>query len=135
MTLGYSLSAALPRLRAQAESRMTDTVRITRDGTPVWDDETGTYTPTTTTVYTGKARLKLSTSVVGNVDAQGQLLAAQSPRLDLPVATSGGVQVNDSVEVTASVNDPASVGLRLTIEGVFFQTDATARRFPVEVQS
>jgi hypothetical protein len=118
-----------------AEARMTDTVLITRETEPVFDPETGTYTPTTVTVYNGPARLKLSSSVVGSVDAQGQNLAAQTPRLDLPVATSGDVQVNDSVEITASVNDPASVGLRLNIEGVFFQTDATARRFPVEVQS
>jgi hypothetical protein len=118
-----------------AEARMTDTVLITRESEPVFDEETGTYTPTTTTVYNGPARLKLNSSVVGSVDAQGQNLAAQTPRLDLPVATSGGVHVNDSVEITASVNDPSSVGLRLNIEGVFFQTDATARRFPVEVQS
>jgi hypothetical protein len=114
---------------------MTDTVLITRESEPVFNEETGTYTRTTTTVYNGPARLKLTSSVVGSVDAQGQNLAAQTPRLDLPVATSGGVQVNDSVEITASVNDPASVGLRLNIEGVFFQTDATARRFPVEVQT
>jgi hypothetical protein len=118
-----------------AEARMTDTVLITRETEPVFDEETGTYTPSTTTIYNGPARLKLTSTVVGSVDAQGQNLAAQTPRLDLPVATSGGVQVNDSAEITASVNDPASVGLRLNIEGVFFQTDATARRFPVEVQT
>jgi hypothetical protein len=118
-----------------AESRMTDTVLITRASEPVFDEDTGVYTPTTTTVYSGPARLKLTSSVVSAVDAQGQNLAAQSPRLDLPVSTSGDVQVNDSVEVTASVNDPAIVGLLLNVEGVFFQTDATARRFPVEVQT
>jgi hypothetical protein len=114
---------------------MTDTVLITRATEPVFDAETGTYTPTVVTVYNGPARLKLSSTVVGTVDAQGQNLAAQTPRLDLPVATSGDVLVNDTAEITASVNDPASVGLRLNIEGVFFQTDATARRFPVEVQT
>lgn len=114
---------------------MTDTVRITRTSEPVFDNETGTYTPATTVVYTGPARLSLASTVVGAVDAQGQNLASQTPRLDLPVATSGDVQKNDAVEVTGSVNDPASVGLRLNVEGVFYQTDATARRFPVEVQT
>jgi hypothetical protein len=135
MNLGRDIAGALPALRAQAESRMTDTVRITRPGAPVFDTTTGTYTQTDTVVYSGPARLKLSSTVVSSIEAGGQILAGQSPRLDLPVSTSGGVQVDDSVVVTASVNDPASVGLRLNIEGVFFQTDATARRFPVEVQS
>lgn len=116
---------------------MTDKVRITRETEPIFDTATGKYTPTTTTttVYEGPARLKLTSSVVGVVDAQGQNLASQSPRLDLPVKTSGAVRVHDAVEVTASEHDPANIGLRLTIEGRFFQTDATARRFPVEVQS
>ena len=128
-------SGALSRGRALAEARMTDTVRITRQSEPVFNNATGTYAPTTLTIYTGPARLVLSSSVVRTVDAQGQNLAGQTPRLDLPVATSGAVQVNDTVEVTASVNDAASVGLRLNVEGLFFQTDATARRFSVEVQS
>jgi hypothetical protein len=121
--------------RAKLESRMTDTIRVTRSSEPVWNEETGTYTPADTVIYTGPGRLKLASSVVSDVNAQGQLLAAQAPRLDLPVATSGDVQVNDTAEIIASLHDPASVGLRLNIEGVFFQTDATARRFPVEVQS
>ena len=135
MSLGYDLSAALAELRAQAESRMTDTVRITRPGESVFDNETGTYTPTVVVVYNGPGRLKLASTVVSDIDAGGQVLAAQRPRLDLPVAASGGVRVNDTATITASTNDPASVGVRLNIEGVFYQTDATARRFPVEVQS
>lgn len=114
---------------------MTDTVLITRATDPVFDTGTGTYVPTTVTVYAGRARLVLNSIVVGSADAQGQNLASQTPRLDLPVSKSGDVQVNDTVEVTYSANDPASVGLRLNVEGVFVQTDATARRFPVEVQS
>lgn len=129
------ITGALAFGRAQAEARMTDTVLITRNSTPALDDETGEYTPTVTTIYSGPARLKSASTVVSAVDAQGQQLAGQSLRLDLPVSTSSGVQANDSVTVTASVNDPASVGLLLNVEGVFFQTDATARRFPVEVQS
>ena len=121
--------------RAVAESRMTDTVLITRTSEPVFDEATGTYTPTTTTIYSGPGRLKSASSVVGDVDAAGQKFAGQTFRLDLPVSTSAGVQANDSVAITASVNDPSSVGLLLNIEGVFFQTDATARRFPVEVQT
>src|SRR5690349_24209452 len=104
--------------RTLAEARMTDTVLITR-ASEVYDDATLTYTPTLTTIYNGPGRLSLNTSVVGALDAQGQLLASQKPRLDLPVATSGSVLVNDTVTVTASVNDSASVGLVLNVEGLF----------------
>ena len=135
MSLGDDIAAALPALRAEAESRMTDTWRITRPGEPVWDEETGKYTTPDVTVYNGPGRLKFASAVVSDVEAGGQLIAAQRPRLDLPVSTSGGVRVGDTAVLTASRNDAASVGLRVTIEGVFFQTDATARRFPVEVQS
>jgi len=127
-------TGALSMGRTLAESRMTDTVLITRGGTPVFDDATGNYTTTAATIYNGPARLSLRSSLVSDVDAQGQLLAGQSPRLDLPVSTSGGVQVNDTVTVTASVNDPAAEGLVLNVEGLFYQTDATARRLSVEIQ-
>jgi hypothetical protein len=114
---------------------MTDTVRITRaDGPPELDPSTGDYVPATVTVYDGPGRLRAASSVVGAVDGQGQLLAAQAVTLSLPVATSGGVRKNDTVLIIASVRDPANVGLRLNVEGVFFQTDATARRLNVEVQ-
>lgn len=129
------ITGALAFGRAQAEARMTDTVLITREATPVFDEETGTYTPSVITVYSGPGRLKSVSTVVGDVDAAGQKRASQSLRLDLPVATSGGVRANDTVTITASVNDSSSVGLLLNVEGGFFQTDATARRFPVEVQS
>ena len=135
MDLGRDIASALPALRAQAESRMTDTIRVTRPGESVFDEETGTYTQTETVIYNGPGRLKLASSVVSDIQAGGQIIAAQRPRLDLPVSTSGGVRVNDTAVVTASTRDPASVGLRLNIEGVFYQTDATARRFPVEVQT
>ena len=115
---------------------MTDTVLIIRgDSAPVFDTETGTYGNGSTTIYDGPGRLKLASSVVGDVDAQGQMLAAQFPVLSLPIATSGGVEVNDIATITASQRDPANVGLILNVEGLFFQTDATARRFQVEVQS
>lgn len=142
MTLGSDLAAALPELQAHAESRMTDTVRITRGGSiPVFDAETGTYTPGATTIYEGPCRLKLSSTVVSDVDAQGQLLAAQGPTLSLPmltpgtVGTSGAVRPGDSAVILTSAHDPSAVGVTMTVEGRFIQTDATARRLPVEIHS
>jgi hypothetical protein len=123
--------------RAQAEARMTDTVLITRPAVSpgVLDGSTGNYPDAVTVVYNGPAHLKFMSPIVSSVEAQGQNLANQKYRLDLPFSTSAGVRVNDSVEVTASVDDPGSVGLRLNVEGLFYQTGATARRFPVAVQT
>lgn len=136
VTLGEDVAEALPAFRAQAESMMTDTVHITRgDAAPVFDETTGTYISAATTIYSGPARLKLSSTVVSDLNVQGQLLAQQGPRLDLPVTTSGGVRPGDIATVTASQTDPVTVGVRLTIAGTFVQTLATARRFPVEVQT
>lgn len=121
---------------------MTDTVRITRPGAATeLNEETGTYEPATITVYEGPARLKLQSSVISETEAVGQLISEQNPRLDLPVETPGttgksaDVQTDDEAIITDSLHDVANVGLRMTITGGFFQTDATARRLPIEVHS
>lgn len=135
MNLAAEIAAHLPALRAQAEARMTDTVLITRAGTPTFDPETGTYPETLVIVYEGPCRIKLASTVVRDLDAQNQILAEQAPRLDLPIGESGDVKPGDMAVLTASVRDPAAIGLRMSVSGVFFQTDATARKFPVEIQS
>jgi hypothetical protein len=51
--------------------------------------------------------------------------------LQLPVATSGDVAVNDVVELTACVNDPSLVGRKFTVKGRHGKSQATARRLLV----
>ena len=128
-------SAKLLTARRRLESRMTDTVRVTRTAPGPFDPDTGTYPDVEETIYEGPARLKLASSVVRDVAAQGQNRAEQAPRLDFPVATSAAIRPGDVAEIIASVEDPESVGVTATISGVFYQTFATARRFPVEVQT
>lgn len=129
--LGDDLVAALPGLQAQAESMMRDTVRITREGAEVFDPDTGTYTPSVTTIYEGKCRLVLRSSVVQDVDAQSQLLALQGPRLDVPVAGTGGVLPDDLFELLSG----DGAGLTGRVAGVFPQSLKTARRLPVQIGS
>lgn len=114
-----------------AESIMVDTVRITREGAEVFDPDTGTYTPSVETVYEGKCRLVMRTSVVQDVDAQSQLLALQGPRLDVPVSGTAGVKPGDLFELLSG--DDA--GLKGRIAGVFPQSLKTARRLPVQIGS
>lgn len=131
MTLGDDIAAVLPELRAQAESMMRDTVKITRHGPEVLDPETGNYVPSVTTIYEGKCRLVMRSSVVQDVDAQSQLQALQGPRLDVPVEGTAGIKPDDLFEITAG--DEAGVGGR--VAGLFPQSLKTARRLPVQIGS
>lgn len=120
--------------RRLAEALMTDTVRVfRRTESGDFDDVTGEPEYTDTDLYEGPGRLVLRSSVVRDVDAGHQLQAVQGPRLDLPVAGTGGIGSGDRFEVTASVSDSALVGVSGVVSGGFPQTHATARRLPVEV--
>ena len=113
---------------------MLDTVRVWREAQGDGVDENGNPEVVTTEVYAGPARLLLSSTVVRDVDAQSQLLAVQSPRLDLPSDTAG-VLVGDLFEITASQTDATVVGVAGRVAGFFPHSQATARRLPVEVWS
>lgn len=142
MDLGADIAAALPGLRAQAESMMQDRCVVERvtAGT-VLDEVTGEYTPVTVRVYPvgvaadGPCQFKAANTAVRDVEAAGQLLVEQSATLKLPVAGSEVVREGDVVTITASRFDPQLVGVRVRVAGSHHQTFATARRFPVEEMS
>ncbi|MDR6907472.1 hypothetical protein J2X63_003180 [Agromyces sp. 3263] len=127
---------ALSMGRGVAESLMTDTVRIFRRAYLDTADDDGNPEFTDTDVWSGPARLVLrSAAAIRDVDAQSQLLAVQSPRLDVPVEGTGGVKNADRFVILSSATDPESVGLEGFVSGMFPQTYSTARRLPVEVVS
>ena len=132
--IGHDIAAALPELRAHAESRMVDTVRVTTPGSDTWDDATGTYTPGAATVhYTGKARIRQGNPAPGATDAGETAWAVDRAVLSLPVALAVLPDGAD-VEVTAVGSLSASVvGQRYTVLGSHSQTDSTARRYVVQV--
>lgn len=134
MTFGDDILGALPSMQANAVSLMRDTVRIRRrepvSGDP--DPVTGEYPATYTTIYEGKCRLVLRSNVVRDVDSGSQLMAVQEPRLDVPVAGTGGILPGD-VFVILSAVDPGLVGVDGVISGRFDQSLASARRLPVKV--
>ena len=68
--IGDDIAEALPELRAHAESLMTATATVTRDGEPAWDPETETMIGGAVTVYDGPARL-IRAAAGGAVDAAG----------------------------------------------------------------
>lgn len=118
--------------RKQAELLMESTCVITRKGVDTLDSNGVVVPGTTTTVYSGKCRLRMPDARSNTVAAAGQSLAVQSPTLSIPVTASGSGNVRpDDVAVITSTLDPATVTAR--IAGMHSQTHSTARRFPVEV--
>jgi len=120
--------------RRTAEALMDSTCVITRAGSPTVDPATGAETPSLTTIYTGKCRLRMSDARSDEVAAAGQSIEVQSPILSLPVTATGSAAVRtDDVATITTPLDSNTVVAR--IAGFHTQTHSTARRFPVEVQS
>jgi len=132
--LGDDIAAALPELRAAAESLMVDTCRVTTLSAPVWDGPSGEYLPgTTATIYEGKCRLRRPVAAPQATDAGETTWAVDVLVLSLPILGSESVADGHDVEILTSAHDPATVGLTLKVQGGHWQTHSTARRFPVKV--
>lgn len=129
--LGGDLAAALPELRAHAESRMRSTCSIAAPSAPgdVWDEATGTYLPATRTpVYVGPCRVRVAAAqpvspVAGEVE-----YGVDDRIVSLPIDTSGAVRAGMRVTITAASNDDALVGEVFEVVSVPSGDDLTARR-------
>lgn len=136
MILGDEIAAALPELRAQAESLHTSTFTVHRrtgakTQDPVTLEETDEFA-----VVLADVMGKFQTTEAQSREAQtpGQKVTETSLAWHTSVSTLG-VLTDDVVECTASPTDPALVGVRVRVAGTFLKSYATARRFPVEVTS
>ena len=122
--------------RRKAESLMRDSCRITAAGETSWDEEALDHvTGPRTTVYEGKCRLLSPYRAPTTASTPGQVQSVQLSRLSLPVATSLGILEGMEVEFLSSESDPDLVGKKFRIAGGAQQSDATARRLPVEAVS
>lgn len=133
MSLGADILAALPGLRAQAESMMVDSCVIgLRVQSETLDEATGDYEYTIPDpVYDGVCRYRAGNTAVHEIDAQGQALIEQSDVLSLPVSGSEAVTKDMMAVVTLTQDAAAPFAVRIT--GGHKQTFSTARRFPVEL--
>lgn len=134
MTLGSDITAALPELRAEAESRMTETATVGAvvDGV---DPVTGNPTQEIADArYEGKARIRYGSVTAstndGNGASIGQPLTTQSPYLSVPWG-SPRLYEGDQVHVTASASDALLVDRRYTIAGNAAIGQVTAHRYPL----
>lgn len=123
---------ALPFLREQAESLMLDTCTITRaSGETTIDRETGLPTTTYTTIYTGKCKVQSEAVVTLTPNSGDHRYTVDRWMVHVPVS-AGGIKVGDTITITASALDPANIGRKFKIVGLFHKSMATAQRIPVE---
>lgn len=122
--------------RRRAEWKMRDTCRITSPGAETWDEATLSNVPgAPVVVYEGKCGLLSPYRAPTTATTPGQSQAVQLSRLSLPVATSIGVREGMDVEYLTSESDPDLPGTWFKVVGGAHQSDATARRVPVEEAS
>jgi hypothetical protein len=114
---------------------MVDSCTITRTTVTGTDPDTGQQTTSTATIYTGKCRIQQIGQGGGTARPAtvGEALVFQQPFVvQLPVATSAGVDNGDLVTVTAATNDPDLSGRRFWVKELAHKTHATARRLGIE---
>ena len=131
--LGHDLAAALPELRAHAESRMLSTWRIETRVTE-YDRTVGENVTITTELFVTKGRLKATRSF-GNLtqDAGARTAITVTRELHIPI---------DSPEVPANAwavciaidptSDPTILGAEVQFDGPVPGDQATARRMQVK---
>lgn len=137
-----AIAAALPELRAHAESLMVDSCTITRrrlgeDGLPVreMDPVTLELTDVWDEVYAGSCRVQRPGAVmvgrepvVGGVEFNVETVHVQVPLTVL------GVKTNDRVTITAvgAISDPENLGLVASVRTNQHKTHATKRTLVCE---
>ncbi len=126
------------KLRAYAESRMTDIIRITRPGKTAVDPVTGAETPTGEVLYEGPGKVQTSGGVAsqtstasGDSSNLGGLVPEWSLYLHLPISVTG-LREKDVAQVIDS-QDPDLVGRSMSLVNMQSEkTLATARRWNVQ---
>jgi phosphate/sulfate permease len=117
-----------------AEALMVDTVVITHQTADPTNADTGVITPTTTTLYTGKAKVQHTAVPSGSPRDLGEAsVIIMRTQIHVPISVTGIVS-DDVVTVTAS-RDPDLVGRRFVVRAVAAKSYLTARRLDVEQRS
>lgn len=125
------VGTALGMGRRLAESRMTDTISVTRAGEKVWDEDSGEYVSTPVAVYSGAARVRHDSGRPGDIEAGGQLLTLGSLEVHVPIG-SATFQPDDQIAVTACPTRPDQVGREFIVVAPFDGSGTTAVRYRVE---
>lgn len=134
MTLGSDIAAALPGLRAEAISRMSETVTVGTFSDGV-DPETGDPVRTPDDArYSGPARVRYgsitASGTASSAEQVGQAFVVQAPYLSVPWG-SPRLYEGDEVLVDESASDPLLIGRVYQIAGNAAIGQVTAHRYPL----
>lgn len=124
-----SLDDFLARGRAAAESLMVDACTIRRQ-TDEDTDEFGNIIPSWVYLYSGKCRVQQPVAQAAEEMAGQARLLMVRLEVQLPMSVAG-LEPEDEVFITASVNDPDLPGRVFTIRDLAHGTHKTARRIGV----
>jgi hypothetical protein len=124
-----SRASVLARGRTAAEAGMADACTIRRaSGSGTTDPVTGVPSQTYTTLYTGKCRVQQQVAIARPHDVGEDKVWLVRFDLQLPMATSAGLEVGDRVTITASVADPDLTGRVFMVNELAHKSEATSRR-------
>jgi hypothetical protein len=118
--------------RRAAERNMADTCTVTRVTGASTDLQTAAVTETTAAVYTGKCRVQQTRGISRPTTVAEAYVFQTRYELQLPVATSPGIQIGDVVTITAAALDADLVGRTYWVRELADKTHATARRIGIE---
>lgn len=128
-----SRGTVLARGRAKAEAGMIDTCTITHRALTGINQQTGEQIVTTEAVYSGACRVQQRVPAGATLTDEGESSKQMLRReLQLPVATSGGISVGDTVTINTCPNDADMAGRVFVVQELAGKTEATARRLGVE---
>lgn len=114
--------------RAAAERIMTDACTVQRQTGQSMSETTLVVTPTYSTAYTGKCRVKIDSAGDLGVDAGARAASVRDYIVSVPMSATV-FEVDDLVTITASALDSTQVGLTLRVLGALHGSQITARRF------
>ena len=132
MSLGDDIAAALPELRALAESRMQDTVRVRRPVDSEPDPLTGIDVPTYAPddVYNGRCRVKAVNVQPATADSAGSTVTTQARELHVP-NDAPAILPGDVAFLADDTYTPRLRGVVYRVDGAHESSDTTAQRVPV----
>lgn len=118
--------------RAAAGRGLNDACTITRKTGETTNPANGVVTPMYTQLFAGACRVQAaSANWAGPTTVAEAALRLASFELQLPVAGSEGLRIDDRVTITACRNDADLVGRVFTITGASRKSDATTRKLPL----
>jgi hypothetical protein len=111
---------------------MLDECVITRAGAaPVFNEVTGQYVDTPSTVYLGRCRVQSSGVAAANRDAGDQFIIANRVVVAVPVGTTG-LAKDDLVTITSAAFNPQILNAEYRVRSIEDKSQATAVRLQCE---